>query len=926
MYLTYLQFCHPGSPFYEQRDTEGPDVLFPLHRAELPEGWAREIRSEWIMYSRADVPLPWQGWKIHVSATTANAEELLTAVSAHCFAARLPFKALSGMPTLRQRNSKYADRGGSGKFLTLYPPTEEALATALDALDALIGGHQGPTILSDLRFREGPLYVRYGAFVSRHRTDESGRRIECIEDPDGNLVPDERRPGFHPPSWAAVPEVLQESLRARSERRLGDFPYRVSRALHFSNGGGVYLATRPEAPGRTLLLKEARPHCGLDESGRDALVRLETERAALTDLAGLPGVPAVDAYVDGVEHKFLGRAYVEGRSLMDLALERNPFVSPGSPLTPGAYAEWARALVDQVADTVRRMHARGWVFGDLHPGNVIVDEEDRVHLIDFESASRDLDGYAQTMGVFGYRAPHGHLGRAVDHYALACMRIGLLLPMTRLLALGPDRAEDLCRVAGERFGVGAEYFAGVRGQLAPPEKGAASTPVTEGAVGVEERAARSEAFAAASTSVTERVVGAEEVEARPEVSAAASASVAERVGGAEGAEAPPETAAAAATPVAERAVEPEERAARPEDPAAAVVVPAPPAADALLVERLAESLRAWRSPERADRLFPGDVRQFLQPGGGLGLAYGAAGVLWALHRCGGEVDPADLDWLRRRVHAEPEIPVGFHSGLAGIAHATAALDPELAAYCRRRALEAAESAPDLSLGSGISGLGAHLLATGDLAGADRLAARLRAALPAEREQIAAGLLDGAAGLAVFARRAATALDDPAYARLAVELLDMEVTRFGFGPGATPVAAALPAFGTGLGSGALGLGLALHDEVRLSGEDRFAEPLSRITALAQHTTAAHNGLLNGRLGLVQFLLAAAPGTPASQQAVARALEEAAWYTAPLGPHRIALGDEALKLSLDLGTGLAGLVLTARSAAHGGCELPLWEEAR
>ncbi|AJE84340.1 hypothetical protein SLNWT_3964 [Streptomyces albus] len=902
MYLTYLQYCHPSSPFYEQRGTEGPDVLFPLHRADLPEGWAREIRSEWIMYSRADVPLPWQGWKIHVSATTANAEELLAAVCAHCFAARLPFKALSGMPTLRQRNSKYADRGGSGKFLTLYPPTEEALATALDALDALIGGHQGPTILSDLRFREGPLYVRYGAFVSRHRTDESGRRIECIEDPDGNLVPDERRPGFHPPSWAAVPEVLQESLRARSERRLGDFPYRVSRALHFSNGGGVYLATRPEAPGRTLLLKEARPHCGLDESGRDALARLETERAALTDLAGLPGVPAVDAYVDGVEHKFLGRAYVEGRSLMDLALERNPFVSPGSPLGPGAYAEWARGLVDQVADTVTRMHARGWVFGDLHPGNVIVDEQDRVHLIDFESASRDLDGYAQTMGVFGYRAPHGHLGRAVDHYALACMRIGLLLPMTRLLALGPERAEDLCRVAGERFGVGEEYFAGVREQLAPAETAAAATPLAE------------------------RVVGAGEAEARPEIPAAASISVAERAVGTDETRARLEIPAAASTRGATRTVEPDEPPAHPDPPAGAVVVPAPPAADALLVDRLAESLRAWRSPERADRLFPGDVRQFLQPAGGLGLAYGAAGVLWALHRCGGEVDPADLDWLRRRVHAEPEIPVGFHSGLAGIAHATAALDPELAAYCRERALGAAESAPDLSLGSGISGLGAHLLATGDLAGADRLAARLLADLPAEREQIAAGLLDGAAGLAVFARRAATALGSSSYARLAVELLDMEVTRFGFGPGATPVAAALPAFGTGLSSGALGLGLALHDEVRLSGEDRFAEPLSRITALAQHTTAAHNGLLNGRLGLVQFLLAAAPGAPASQQAVARALEEAAWYTAPLGPHRIALGDEALKLSLDLGTGLAGLVLTARSAALGGCELPLWEEAR
>ncbi|WP_210593584.1 class III lanthionine synthetase LanKC [Streptomyces sp. GESEQ-35] len=906
MYLTYLQYCRPGSPFYEQRDIEGPESSFPLHRAQLPEGWTRAVRPEWIMYSRADRPLPWQGWKIHVSATAGNAERLLDRVSRYCFERRVPFKALAGPATLSRRNSKYADRGASGKFVTVYPPTDEALATTLRALDALIGGSEGPTILSDLRYHEGPLHVRYGAFVSRRITDESGRQTECIEDPDGKLVPDERRPGFHPPSWAELPEVLRESLRARDGRRLADFPYTVSRALHFSNGGGVYLAERQDSPGRKILLKEARPHCGLDESGRDAIARLETERAALTDLAGLPGVPAVDAHVDGVEHKFLGREYIEGRTLMDLALERNPFISHDGSLSPEAYAKWIAGLVGQVTRTVARMHERGWVFGDLHPGNIVVDEAERVHFIDFESASQDLAGYRQTMGVFGYRAPAEYQGRAVDRYALGCMRIGLLLPMTRLLSLGTERATDLCRAAAERFGVGDEYFAGVAEQLAPCGE-------VSGAGSASSCVAADVGAGAPSGPVPEVAPAGRRLARAPIPEPVSHGADGETRAGAGGPPSPPPVGRTTRLPAHAPATEP-------------VAVPAPPAEDVFGVDRLADSLRAWRTPGREDRLYPGDVRQFLQPGGGLGLAYGAAGVLWALRRCGGEADPEDLDWLRRRVHATEDIPVGFHSGLAGIAYAVREWDPELAAYCRDRAVRSAESVQDLSLGSGLSGLGAHLLDTGELTAADRLAARLTDLLPPQQERIAAGLVDGAAGIAVFALRAAVALGNPEYRRLAERLLDLEATRFGFTSGASPVRAAFPAFGTGISTGALGLGLGLHDHVRLTGDDRFAEPLRRITTLAQHTTAAHNGLLNGRLGLVQLLLAVAPDEPASQIAVRRALEEAAWHTTPLGPHRIALGDEALKLSLDLGTGLAGLVVAAAAVREARCALPLWESPR
>lgn len=820
MLLTYLQHCHPSTPFYERRDVDGDDTFFPLHREPVPVGWTRRPpQSEWVMYAPDDAPVRWQGWKIHVGATIGNAEKLLDIVASHCLSHDLPFKALTGLHTLIQRNSKYADRGGSGKFITLYPGSDEILGSTLRELDELIGGEPSPTILSDLRYNEGPLFVRYGAFRSRQTIDEAGRRVECIEDPDGNLVPDERRPGFHPPAWATIPAVLEESLVARSSRTLADFPYRVRKALHFSNGGGVYLAQRPDHPGQTFLLKEARPYCGLDESGQDAIARLERERDALDGLAGLPGIPAIDAYVDGVEHKFLGRAYVEGKSLMDLCFEHNPQINAESTMTPAEYARWGTAILDQVTEAVTQMHARGWVFGDLHPGNIIIDDTGRTHFIDFESASRATADSTQTMGVVGFRAPAGYSGTAVDRYALGSIRIALFLPLTRLLSLGPGQTTALCRAAQERFDLPADFFDGLDEQLGRTSPGPAS------------------------------------------------------------------------------------------------VAPA--------TDRFTATLANWRTADRDDRLYPGDVRQFLQPAGGLALGYGAAGVLWASHQVGETVQPEDLAWLRSKALVLPDAPVGFWGGLAGIAYAVEDLDPDLADACLRRAIERADDVQDLSLDTGLSGLGVHLLRrSGHLETAAALMARVTAGLDTGTDYPSAGLFTGAAGLAVFALRASASLNDPAHAELATRLLELEVSRFGVEPDATPVPAAMPAYGTGIGTGALGLALALHDHQRITGSDRFTTSLARIVRYAQRTVAIHGGLLNGRAGQIQTLLAVAPDAPASQEAIRRCDTELDWYLTELDGHTVSLGDESLKASLDLGTGFAGLLLTRQAVELGACTLPLW----
>ncbi|WP_417198249.1 hypothetical protein [Streptomyces stelliscabiei] len=79
-------------------------------------------------------------------------------------------------------------------------------------------------------------------------------------------MPDQRKPTFHVPEWVTLPAFLEPQLAARNTTTVGDLPYRIDKALHFSNGGGVYVGTDTR-DGRRVVLKEGRPHAGWPPTG-----------------------------------------------------------------------------------------------------------------------------------------------------------------------------------------------------------------------------------------------------------------------------------------------------------------------------------------------------------------------------------------------------------------------------------------------------------------------------------------------------------------------------------------------------------------------------------------------------------------------------------------------------------------------------------
>nr|WP_246430674.1 hypothetical protein [Streptomyces rectiverticillatus] len=255
----YEAYTIADSTWYEPLDRcQDSDSRFSLAVRELPEGWRREHQGVWEFLTPGDAAkLPEQGWKIHVSATPGAAEETIEAAWNVCRRLGLPWKFLRSRQIVAAMNTKYAHRAASGKAVTVYPRTTEELRTALEELETAMRGRPGPYVLSDRRWNDGPVSVRYGAFALMWCELADGTRVPAMRTPQGKLVPDPRRPVFTVPPWAGVPDFLAEQPAAEgASASLGG--YEVRKALHFSNGGGVYLAA--DGCGGQVVLKEARPH------------------------------------------------------------------------------------------------------------------------------------------------------------------------------------------------------------------------------------------------------------------------------------------------------------------------------------------------------------------------------------------------------------------------------------------------------------------------------------------------------------------------------------------------------------------------------------------------------------------------------------------------------------------------------------------
>jgi len=315
-----------------------------------------------------------QGWKLHVSATILSAAEVFARAEPILQKRGVLFKVPCRLELLKSLNSGLADFSQIGKFLTIYPRSEdEAVALARELHRATLG-FRGPSIPFDVCYRKKSLvYYRYGLF-RRSAEDASG----FINAAAGRRYRDKRAPGRAVPPWLQDP--FQKSGVIKSKRRgllLRDLL--VFKAKAQRGKGGVYEALDLSVlPVRRVIVKEGRRHGETNWDGKDGSVLVRHEAQVLRKLraAGLP-VPKIFR-----EFTQNGNRY--------LILER----IPGRPLLAAKRAQpsrtsWRRAekILGQLEPLLARMHRAGWTWRDCKPSHFL-SHNGVLRLIDFEGACR----------------------------------------------------------------------------------------------------------------------------------------------------------------------------------------------------------------------------------------------------------------------------------------------------------------------------------------------------------------------------------------------------------------------------------------------------------------------------------------------------------------------------------------------------------
>jgi class IV lanthipeptide synthase len=378
-----------------------------------------------------------QGWKLHLSSVQSEAPALLDAVLPILREERVAFKLAQDDRVLALLNEGELGATQIGKFLTIYPESDElARRLALQLIDRT-REFSGPEIITDLRLG-AVVYARHGGFRPVIRRERLGYAIPLIEAPDGQLVPDRYTVPFAPPAHVTnpfaelgrYPQKRGGHERQQSRKLIGP-GYLIVQPLKTKPYGGALLAIdlRSQETVALKVLKFGRAYCLSDEQGRDIRDRLKRQGILHAELSRYLPVPDADPYFEVDGHGYLALEYVEGRDFEHLLggrLAHRPWHELPARVRR-RLLEWAAELTG----IVRRLHAAGYVHRDLSPSNVWIAKGGRIRLLDLELAHRvDDTTPAFRLGTAGFMSPQQIAREAPavtdDVYSIGCLMAFLL--------------------------------------------------------------------------------------------------------------------------------------------------------------------------------------------------------------------------------------------------------------------------------------------------------------------------------------------------------------------------------------------------------------------------------------------------------------------------------------------------------------------
>lgn len=334
----------------------------------------------WIYVDRVGQSLPEHGWKFHVSSRLADFGDLVTRLVPFLLDEGCGFKLARSTRILGELNNGVAAPPSVGKAVTVYPEPDRLVPLGTK-LAELLRGRVGPRVLSDRRVApDAPVYYRYGPFRGTVAVNEQGNLASVMVTGDGETFEGWATTEYRQPPWATDPFPPRRGDHTPDRRPtvLGTH-YEPDRGLAESARGNVYTAVDRRS-GEPVVIKQARPYVAESPDGDDARLRLRNERFVLDALRDVPGVARFRDHFRHGEDEYLVTSYDGRYSLAEHVARTGRY----RPSTAAVAPDGLDALAHRLADTLRRIHDRGFLVRDLSPKNLVVgDDGETVTFIDF---------------------------------------------------------------------------------------------------------------------------------------------------------------------------------------------------------------------------------------------------------------------------------------------------------------------------------------------------------------------------------------------------------------------------------------------------------------------------------------------------------------------------------------------------------------
>lgn len=427
--------------YYENIEKrENSDEFYNIVRSLLPDEWVIKKSSIYFTCINKKQNIPFQGWKIHVSATLSNSKEILSIVTKILIERNISFKFMVDNEMLRISSQKMYPRASSGKFITIYPKNTDEFLKLLDILYYSLKDFKGPYILSDKRFKDCKiLYYRYGGMIGQFIAQKDGNLIPVIYDENGSFVYDIRKPFFKIP--INIENPVKDSPEYEEESHLRK-NYKIKNSIYFSNSGGIYRAISI-CDNKEVIIKEARPYTCVIDDEKDSVYLREKEFKILKKLEKYNMTPKVIEIFKEWEHVFLVEEFIDGVTLENFCSANNPFYT--TFMNNDNIDKYINSLITifiNMVEFLKIVHQNKLIISDLTPGNIMITKNLDVKFIDLEGCVKidDIDTLRMHTIGFSEKSQNDKLIES-DIYSLGCNFFSCLLRRNEMISIDKNVIE-----------------------------------------------------------------------------------------------------------------------------------------------------------------------------------------------------------------------------------------------------------------------------------------------------------------------------------------------------------------------------------------------------------------------------------------------------------------------------------------------------